>query len=71
MNVSEEKLTGLGDGLEMGKAEEDQEGGNSWITPRFQFAQLSGRVRWGHWRRQVRRGKIVSLSHDMLSLRNL
>lgn len=70
--VLRSNLTDLGDGLEMGNGEEGQEGGGSWMTPRFRLAQLSGRMRWGHW--EVARfggSKIVSLSQDMLSLRNL
>lgn len=55
-------MTDLGDGLEM------RNGDDSWMTPRFQLAQLSGRVRWGHWE-EARFGG--SLSQDMVSLRNL
>ena len=43
------------------------------MTPRFWLAQVSGRGRWGHQgeARFEEGGKIMSLSQDMLSLRNL
>ena len=57
----------------MGNGEEGQGEGGSWMTPRFWLAQVSGRGRWGHQgeARFEEGGKIMSLSKDMLSLRNL